>query len=132
MGMTDPIADLLARIRNAARAGHDTLDIPASKVKVAIAQILRDEGYVDSYETVEAEPRDLIRITLRYDEERTPAIAGMKRVSRPGRRIFKGADDLPKVLGGMGTALISTSAGVMTDRQAARERLGGEVIAFIW
>jgi small subunit ribosomal protein S8 len=132
MTMTDPIADMLARIRNAARAAHEDVFIPASKIKENIARILAEEGYVDAYEVVENGGHPSIRIDLRYSGEREPAIAGIRRISKPGRRVYKGAGDLPRVLGGLGVAIISTSAGVMTDRQARKAQVGGEVLAYVW
>ena len=130
--MTDPIADMLTRIRNAATAAHDDVTIPASKIKENIARILVEEGYVASYELVNDNSHPAIRLQLRYDEEREPAIAGIQRVSRPGRRVYRTAADLPRVLGGLGVAIISTSQGVMTDKQARREHVGGEVLAYVW
>jgi small subunit ribosomal protein S8 len=132
MSMTDPIADMLSRIRNASSAAHDDVLIPASKIKENIARILADEGYVDTYETVVDESHPAIKIVLRYSEERESAIAGLRRISKPGRRVYKGARELPRVLGGLGVAIISTSRGVMTDRQARREGVGGEVLAYVW
>jgi small subunit ribosomal protein S8 len=132
MSMTDPIADMLSRIRNASSAAHDDVLIPASKIKENIARILADEGYVDMYETVVDESHPAIKIVLRYSEERESAIAGLRRISKPGRRVYKGARELPRVLGGLGVAIISTSRGVMTDRQARREGVGGEVLAYVW
>jgi small subunit ribosomal protein S8 len=132
MSMTDPIADMLSRIRNATSAAHDDVLIPASKIKENIARILADEGYVDTYETVVDESHPAIKIVLRYSEERESAIAGLRRISKPGRRVYKGARELPRVLGGLGVAIISTSRGVMTDRQARREGVGGEVLAYVW
>lgn len=131
--MTDPIADMLSRIRNAGRASHDTVDIPSSKQKLAIAGLLKDEGYIEEFELVDSRtPGGTIRVTLKYTTERAKTIHGLKRVSKPGLRVYTKADQLPKVLGGMGTAIISTSSGMMTGRQAARHKLGGEVIAYIW
>jgi small subunit ribosomal protein S8 len=132
MSMTDPIADMLSRIRNATSAAHDDVLIPASKIKENIARILADEGYVQTYETVVDESHPAIKIVLRYSEERESAIAGLRRISKPGRRVYKGARELPRVLGGLGVAIISTSRGVMTDRQARREGVGGEVLAYVW
>jgi small subunit ribosomal protein S8 len=132
MSMTDPIADMLSRIRNASSAAHDDVLIPASKIKENIARILADEGYVQTYETVVDESHPAIKIVLRYSEERESAIAGLRRISKPGRRVYKGARELPRVLGGLGVAIISTSRGVMTDRQARREGVGGEVLAYVW
>ena len=130
--MTDPIADMLSRIRNANRASHDTVDIPLSKLKLQVARILQEEGYIDGYELDGEGINKVIRITLRYAEDRSKTIHGIKRVSKPGLRVYAQADRLPKVLGGMGTAIISTSAGLMTDKQANRKKLGGEVLAHIW
>lgn len=130
--MTDPIADMLTRIRNANTASHDTVDIPASRQKAAIAQILKDEGYIEDVETVPAAQGETIRVTLKYAADRSKTIHGLKRVSKPGLRVYAKANDLPKVLGGMGVAILSTSSGLMTGRKAAELRLGGEVIAHIW
>lgn len=132
MTMTDPIADMLARIRNAATATHEDVLVPASKIKENIAKILVQEGYVDQYEVVEDEGHPNIRIRLRYSGERDPAIAGLRRISKPGRRVYKGATELPRVLGGLGVAIISTSQGVMTDKEARTARVGGEVLAYVW
>ena len=132
MTMTDPISDMLARIRNASTAMHDDVLIPASKIKENIARILLDEGYVNGLEVVQDGVHPMIKIDLRYSEERERAISGIRRISKPGRRVYRGAQDLPRVLGGLGVAIISTSQGVMTDRQARRARVGGEVLAYIW
>jgi small subunit ribosomal protein S8 len=132
MSMTDPIADMLARIRNASGAAHDDVSIPASKIKESIARILAEEGFVQGYEVAQDGGHPSIRIALRYSDDRESAIAGIRRISKPGRRIYKGATDLPRVLGGLGIAIISTSQGVMTDRQARRARVGGEVLAYVW
>ncbi len=132
MTMTDPIADMLARIRNASTAMHDEVYVPASKIKQSIASILADEGFVDAVETVEDGGHPMIKIRLRYSPERERAISGIRRISKPGRRVYRGASDLPRVLGGMGVAIISTSQGVMTDKQARRQRVGGEVLAYVW
>ena len=132
MSMTDPIADMLSRIRNAARAAHEDVQIPTSKIKESIAKILAEEGYVDGYEVVRDAGHPYLQITLRYSEDREPAIAGIRRVSKPGRRVYRGASDLPRVLGGLGVAIISTSHGVMTDKEARRSRVGGEVLAYVW
>ena len=133
MSMTDPIADMLTRVRNASSAMHDEVLIPRSKIKESIARILADEGYVDGFEIVTDEtPHPQIKIRLRYSEERERAIAGIRRISKPGRRIYRGAGEIPRVLGGMGVAIISTSQGVMTDKQARRARVGGEVLAYVW
>ena len=132
MSMTDPIADMLARIRNASTAMHDDVTIPASKIKANIAKILAEEGYVDGVETVEVEGHPAIKIKLRYSETRERAISGIRRISKPGRRVYRGSQDLPRVLGGLGVAIISTSHGVMTDKQARRAKVGGEVLAYVW
>jgi small subunit ribosomal protein S8 len=130
--MTDPIADMLTRIRNANTASHDTVDIPASKQKAAIAEILKEEGYIDEVETLKQGQGETIRVTLKYAADRSKTIHGLKRVSKPGLRVYARANELPKVLGGMGVAILSTSSGLMTGRRAAELRLGGEVIAHIW
>jgi small subunit ribosomal protein S8 len=134
MTMTDPIADMLARIRNASTAMHDEVDIPASKIKENIARILLDEGFVDGMEVVAEEDgvHTMIKIRLRYTLERERAISGIRRISKPGRRVYRGAQELPRVLGGLGVAIISTSQGLMTDKQARRQRVGGEVLAYVW
>ena len=132
MQITDTIADLLTRIRNAQSAKHDTVDIPASNMKKAICQILVDEGYVKSFTVTEDGKQGVITVTLKYVEGGVPAIKGLKRVSKPGLRIYSNAAELPKVMKGLGTAIISTSKGVMTDREARKMNIGGEVLAFIW
>ena len=132
MQITDPIADLLTRIRNASTAKHETVDIPASNMKKAIAKILLDEGYIKNFQIIEDSKQGIIRVTLKYGENKTKAIKGLKRVSRPGLRIYAGADELPKVLRGLGSAIISTSKGIMTDKEARANHIGGEVLAFIW
>jgi small subunit ribosomal protein S8 len=132
MQITDPIADMLTRIRNAGAARHATVDVPASKMKKAIAQILLDEGYIKAYEIVEDGVQGTIKITLKYTANREKAISGLRRVSKPGLRVYAGADELPRVLKGLGIAIISTSKGVMTDKQARAAHIGGEVLAFIW
>ena len=132
MQITDPIADLLTRIRNASSAKHATVDIPASNMKKAITQILLDEGYIKNYQVIEDSKQGVIRVTLKYGENKSKVITGLKRVSRPGLRIYAGADELPKVLRGLGIAIISTSNGIMTDKQARANHIGGEVLAFIW
>lgn len=131
MTMTDPIADMLTRIRNANQAGREIVKIPSSKQKVDVARILKQEGYIESFGVEEEGPGEVLMITLRQDEK-TLRISGLKRVSRPGLRVYAKGGKLPKVLGGMGTAIISTSSGMMTDKEAARKKIGGEVIAFIW
>ena len=132
MTMTDPIADMLTRVRNANTAGKETVSMPSSKKLVEIARIMDEEGYIVSYEIVEATPRNELVITLKYGDKKDRAIRGLKRISKPGLRIYAGKDELPRVLGGLGTAIISTSRGVMTDRDARKAGVGGEVIAYIW
>lgn len=132
MQITDTIADLLTRIRNANSAKHDSVEIPASNMKKAICQILVDEGYVKNFTVVEDGKQGMIKLNLKYGEGKTPVINGLRRVSKPGLRIYSNAEDLPRVMKGLGIAVISTSKGVMTDRQARKENVGGEVLAFIW
>ena len=132
MQITDPVADMLTRIRNANTAKHDKVDVPASNMKKAIAQILLDEGYIKAYEIVEDGTQGIIRITLKYLAGKEKAISGLRRVSKPGLRVYAGADELPKVLKGLGIAIISTSKGVMTDKAARANHVGGEVLAFVW
>ena len=132
MHITDPIADMLTRIRNANNAKHDTVDVPASNMKKSIAQILLDEGYIKAFQLVDNGNQGLIRITLKYGANRQKAITGIKRVSKPGLRVYAGAQELPKVLRGLGVAIISTSKGVMTDKKARQAHVGGEVLAFVW
>ena len=133
MTMSDPIADMLTRIRNANTAKHDTVDIPSSRMKLAIADILVDEGYVAKYEMVENGAFKDIRIFLKYNNNKNErVISGIKRISKPGLRVYAGGEELPKVLGGLGTAIISTNQGVLTDKQAREKKIGGEVLAFIW
>lgn len=132
MNITDPIADMLTRIRNASTSKFKTVDIPASNMKKSIAQILLDEGYIKSFEEIENETQGIIRITLKYDEKGKKVIAGLKRISKPGLRIYASKDELPKVLNGLGIAIISTSQGLMTDKKAREKGIGGEVLAYIW
>ena len=132
MQITDPIADLLTRIRNANTAKHDTVDIPASNMKKAIAQILLDDGYIKSFQVVEDGKQGIIRITLKYGENKSKVITGLRRVSKPGLRIYTSCEDMPKVMRGLGIAILSTSKGLMTDKQARKENVGGEVLAFVW
>lgn len=132
MNITDPIADMLTRIRNASTSKFKTVDIPASNIKRSIAQILLDEGYIKAFEEIENETQGIIRITLKYDEKGKKVIAGLKRISKPGLRIYASKDELPKVLNGLGIAIISTSQGLMTDREARQKGIGGEVLAYIW
>ena len=133
MQISDTIADMLTRIRNANAAKHDTVDIPASNMKKAIAQILVDEGYVKNYQVIEDGKQGTIRITLKYQgPSKTPVLMGLRRVSKPGLRIYSSSEDMPKVMKGIGTAIVSTSKGVMTDKKARKENVGGEVLAFVW
>ena len=132
MNTTDPIADMLTRIRNASAAKHKTVDVPASKMKKAIADILYNEGYIKSVEEIANENQEILRIALKYDENGAKVIAGIKRISKPGLRVYASAEKLPKVLNGLGIALISTSKGIKTDKEARKENLGGEVLAYIW
>ena len=131
MNITDPIADMLTRIRNANAQKHETVDVPASKLKKSIAEILLDEGYIKAFEEIEDNAQGIIRITLKYVNKQK-VIAGLKRISKPGLRVYATKDELPKVLGGLGIALISTSKGIMTDKKARQEGIGGEVLAFVW
>ena len=131
--MTDPIADMLTRIRNANTAKHDTVDVPSSKMKLAIAKILLDEGYIKSYELVENGKFNDIRITLKYGASKNEKIiSGLQRISKPGLRVYANKEELPKVLGGLGVAIISTNKGVITDKEARKLGVGGEVLAFVW
>ena len=132
MQITDTIADLLTRIRNANSAKHETVDVPASNMKQAIVQILLDEGYIKSYTVVEDGKQGMIHITLKYGAGKTPVISGLRRVSKPGLRIYSDVENMPKVMKGLGIALVSTSKGIMTDREARKQNVGGEVLAFIW
>mgnify|MGYP000432947602 FL=1 len=132
MVTTDPIADMLTRIRNANDAYHDKVDMPASKIKAAVLAILKDEGFIKNVEQIEVEGHQVLRVSLKYGANREKVITGLKRISKPGLRVFAGKDELPKVLGGLGTAIISTDKGLMTDKAARKAGLGGEVIAFIW
>lgn len=132
MQITDPIADLLTRIRNANSSRHETVDIPASNMKKAITKILLDEGYIKDFQVIEDGKQGVIRVTLKYSPEKEKVISGLKRVSKPGLRIYAGADELPRVLKGLGIAIISTSKGIMTDKEARKQNIGGEVLAFVW
>ena len=132
MNTTDPIADMLTRIRNANSAKHKTVDVPASKMKTAIAEILFKEGYIKSFELISNENQGIIRITLKYDEKGARVIDGIKRISKPGLRVYASKDELPRVVNGLGIALISTSKGIMTDKEARKQNIGGEVLAYIW
>ena len=132
MQITDPVTDMLTRIRNANTAKHESVDVPASNLKKAIAKILLDEGYIKSYEIVEDGTQGIIRIQLKYLAGKEKVISGLRRVSKPGLRVYAGADELPRVLKGLGIAIISTSKGVMTDKAARANHVGGEVLAFVW
>ena len=132
MVITDPIADMLTRIRNATSARHSTVDVPTSGMKRAIAQILLDEGYIKGFQVIEDGKQGVIRITLKYSENRSPVITGLRRVSKPGLRIYSSCEDMPKVRKGLGIAIVSTSKGIMTDKKARELNVGGEVLAFVW
>lgn len=132
MQVTDSIADMITRIRNANSAKHDTVDVPSSNMKKAIARILLDEGYIKSYQVIEDNKQGIIRITLKYGPNKSHVVTGLRRVSKPGLRIYANSEDMPKVMKGLGIAIVSTSKGVMTDRQARQEHVGGEVLAFVW
>ena len=132
MQITDPIADMLTRIRNAGSARHETVDVPNSKMKKAIAEILLEEGYIKSFQLIDDGTQGVIRITLKYLPGKEKAIQGLRRVSKPGLRVYAGADELPRVLRGLGVAIVSTSKGVMTDKAARAAHVGGEVLAFVW
>ena len=132
MQITDPIADMLTRIRNAGSARHETVDVPNSKMKKAIAEILLEEGYIKSFQLIDDGTQGVIRITLKYLPGKEKAIQGLRRVSKPGLRVYAGADELPQVLRGLGNAIISTSKGIMTDKKARAQHVGGEVLAFVW
>ena len=132
MQITDPVADMLTRFRNANSAKHDTVDVPASNLKKAIAQILLDEGYIKAYQVTDEGVQGKIHITLKYVGKKEKVISGLRRVSKPGLRVYAGAEELPKVLKGLGIAIISTSKGVMTDKKARELHVGGEVLAFVW
>ena len=132
MHITDPIADILTRIRNANNAKHDTVDVPASNMNKSIAQILLDEGYSKTFQLIDDGTQGVIRITLKYSAGKEKVISGLRRVSKPGLRVYAGADELPKVLRGLGIAIVSTSKGVMTDKAARAAHVGGEVLAFVW
>ena len=132
MQISDTIADLLTRIRNANTAKHATVDVPASNVKKAITQILLDEGYVKNFQVIEDGKQGIIRITLKYGDNRTPVISGLRRISKPGLRIYSGCEDMPKVRKGLGIVIVSTSKGIMTDKKARELNVGGEILAYIW
>lgn len=130
--MTDPIADMLTRIRNGNDARHETVDIPASNMKKQIAQILLDEGYINSYDVIDDSKQGIIRIKFKYSDNNQRIISGIKKISKPGLRVYVNNNEIPKVLGGLGVAILSTSKGVMTDKEARREKVGGEVICYVW
>jgi small subunit ribosomal protein S8 len=130
--VTDPISDMLTRIRNAVAVGHETVTMPSSKLKIGIAHILREEGFIDRYEVREDGSHTQLELVLRYGSRRRPAIEGIKRVSKPGHRIYRGASELPRVQGGIGVAVVSTSQGLLPDREARRRRLGGEILCEVW
>lgn len=132
MSMNDPIADMLTRVRNANSASKPTVSMPSSKKLTEIARIMQEEGYIIGFEIEKSEPRDTLEITLKYGDKKSKTIRGIKRISKPGLRIYAGKDEIPRVLGGLGTAIVSTSHGVMTDRDARKAGIGGEVIAYIW
>ena len=132
MQITDTIADMLTRIRNANSAKHHTVDVPASNMKKQIAQILVDEGYIKSFRVIDDDKQGVIRITLKYTENKSQVITGLRRVSKPGLRIYSNSKDMPKVMKGLGIAIVSTSKGIMTDREARKNNVGGEVLAFVW
>ena len=132
MHITDPVADMLTRIRNASSAKHETVDVPASNLKKASAEILLEEGYIKSYSVVDNGNQGMIHITLKYLAKKQPVISGLRRISKPGLRIYAGCEELPRVLKGLGIAIVSTSKGVMTDKKARELHIGGEVLAFVW
>ncbi len=132
MHITDPVADMLTRIRNANSAKHETVDVPASKMKKAIAEILHEEGYIKGYQIIDDGKQGIIKITLKYGANKEKVLSGLKRISKPGLRVYSSRDELPKVLKGLGIAIISTSQGIMTDKKARALNIGGEVLAFIW
>jgi small subunit ribosomal protein S8 len=130
--MTDPLADMMTRIRNASTARHERVDMPGSKLKLEIARILKDEGYIKNFKFIKDNRQGIIQIFLKYDENRRPVIEGIKRMSKPGRRLYSGSEDIPRILGGLGIAIVSTSRGVMTDSQARALTVGGEVLCAVW
>ena len=132
MTMTDPIADMLTRIRNANTAGHDTVEIPASKMKKAIAQILKDEGFIADFEVIEDGKQGIIKVTMKYAAGKEKVITGIKKISKPGLKVYAKAEDVPRVLGGLGIAILSTSKGVISDKEARKLGIGGEVICYVW
>ncbi len=132
MQITDAIADMLTRIRNASSAKHDTVSIPASNIKKAIAKILVDEGYVKGFKVIDDGKQGIIEVTLKYGANKSPVIMGLRRVSKPGLRIYSNCEDMPKVMKGLGIAILSTSKGIMTDKEARKENVGGEILAYVW
>jgi small subunit ribosomal protein S8 len=132
MKTSDPLSDLLTRLRNGMRAGHDKVDVPSSRVKEAVLKVLEEEGYIASFRKVQEAGRPVLRVGLKYDSEGEPIVSGLERVSRPGRRVYAGADDIPSVLGGLGMSIVSTSKGIVTDKTARQSRLGGEVLCNVW
>ncbi len=132
MSMTDPLSDMLTRIRNGSLARHEKVDIPGSKLKLEIARVLKDEGYIKNYKFMKDEKQGVIRVFLKYEEGKRPVIEGLKRVSKPGRRIYAGSEEIPRVLGGLGVTIVSTPKGVMSDQQARKLNVGGEVLCTVW
>ncbi|MBQ1302817.1 MAG: 30S ribosomal protein S8 [Firmicutes bacterium] len=132
MSMTDPIADMLTRIRNANMVGHESVDVPASKMKKSIAEILLNEGYIKGYDLIEDNKQGIIRIQMKYGQNKERVITGIKKISKPGLRVYAKTEDIPRVLGGLGIAIVSTSAGVITDKEARKKNIGGEVICYVW
>ena len=132
MTMTDPIADMLTRIRNANTVGHETVEIPASKMKKAIAEILKEEGYITDFDVIEDNKQGMIKVTMKYGANKEKVISGIKKISKPGLKVYAKAGDVPKVLGGLGTAIISTSRGILSDKEARKLGVGGEVICYVW
>jgi small subunit ribosomal protein S8 len=130
--MTDPIADMLTRIRNANMVGHESVDVPASKMKKSIAEILLNEGYIKGYDLIEDNKQGIIRIQMKYGQNKERVITGIKKISKPGLRVYAKTEDIPRVLGGLGIAIVSTSAGVITDKEARKKNIGGEVICYVW
>ena len=132
MSLSDPIADMLTRIRNALRARHEVVNVPASKICEGVCRVLKDEGYVADYRRIDDNKQGTLRLTLRYGPKRDPIVRGLKRISRPGLRVYVGVDEIPRIMGGMGTVVLSTSQGLLTGREARRRRIGGEVICAVW
>ncbi|UCF31217.1 MAG: 30S ribosomal protein S8 [bacterium] len=132
MSMTDPVADMLTRIRNALLAGKERVDVPASSLKEDIARILKEEGYIKSYKLIEDSKQGVLRVTLKYGDQATPAITAIRRISKPGRRVYVSTKEVPRVLNGLGVAIMSTSKGVMTDRESRKQNVGGEVLCYVW